>query len=496
MNKLSSRKKVVVIGAGFGGLSVAALLAKDGHQVTVLEKNPTAGGRGRVWVKDGFTFDLGPSWYTMPEVFDRFFKLFDKKTADYYKLKRLDPSYRIFFGRNDTLDISTELKKNIALFESMEAGGGKKLKDYLKQAEYQYTQAMSSFIYKDYPSLMSMLDLKLVAQINKLHLLEDMDSFTKRWFKNDRLRKILLYTLVFLGGAPKKTPALYALMSHIDFNLGIWYPMGGLGKVVTSLQQLAEEEGATFSFNQTVKSIEVNSGVATQVLTQNKKYDADIVVTNADYAHAETKLLEEKWQSYPKSYWDKRTVAPSAFLIYLGLNKKVKNLKHHSLFFHHDWVEHFNQIFEEPQWPDKPSYYVCCPSKTDPIMAPKGKENIFLLVPIAAGLKDTPSIREKYYRKIMDDFQTTLGQDIEDDIILKRIYSLKDFEKDYNAFKGTALGLTHTMFQTAYFRPHHRSKKVKNLYYTGQFTHPGIGVPITLISAQIVREIIKKTHND
>lgn len=482
--------KAVIIGAGFGGLATAALLAKQGHQVTVLEKNETAGGRARVWEKDEFVFDLGPSWYTMPEVFERFFGLFDKSVSDYYTLTRLDPSYRIYFGSKDIVDISADLEKNLELFESIETGAKQKLQAYLKQSQYQYEEAMSEFIYRSYPTLWSMFNWKLMTKSIDLHLFEDMDSFTRRWFKNERLHKILLYTLVFLGGAPKQTPALYALMSHIDFNLGVWYPMGGIGSVVKALQMLAEENGAKFIFNQEVNHITISGTRATDIITPNHTYDADIVVSNADYAHTEMELLRPAYQSYPASYWEKRTVAPSAFLIYLAINKRVKGLKHHTLFFHHDWIDHFNQIFDDPQWPDKPSYYVCCPSKTDPIMAPKGKENIFILVPIAAGLKDTPEIRERYYQKIMTDFQATLGQKIESDILFKRIYSISDFENDYNAYKGTALGLTHSMFQTAYFRPHHRSKHIDNLYYTGQFTHPGIGVPITLISAQIVAEMI------
>lgn len=489
-------RKIIIIGAGFGGLSSAALLAKDGHDVTVIEKNDMAGGRARVWNEAGFKFDMGPSWYLMPDAFERFFNEFSKKPTDYYKLTRLDPSYRIYFGKDDSVDISSDLKKNIALFESMEAGAGEKLQEYLDQAEYQYNVSMSEFLYKDFRSIFDFLNKRMMVEGRKLHVFENLHAFTGRFFKNDKLRKILEYSMVFLGGAPKNTPALYSVINHADMNLGVWYPDGGYGAVVEGIKTLAEELGVKFVFSESVESLQVENGTAKRVKTNKGLYVADIVIANADYHHVETSILPKEEQSYSPRYWDKRTMAPSAFIMYLGLNKRLENVTHHMLMLDNDWMRHFNDIFEKPTWPEHPSYYVCCPSQTDPTTAPEGCENLFVLVPIASGLEDTPEMRESYYEKIMEHLENTLGQDIKDSVIVKRMYSLNDFKEDYNAFQGTALGLSHTLWQTSLLRPRTKSKKIKNLYFAGQFTQPGIGVPMTLISGQIARDNIREDWGD
>lgn len=484
-------KQIIIIGAGFGGLSAAAILAKQGHRVTVLEKNDRPGGRGMVWEKDGFVFDMGPSWYTMPDAFEHYFSLFGKKPNDFYKLVRLDPSYRMFFGKDDIIDVEADKQKVLAMFDRLEDSGAEKLKRFLQQAEYQYNVSMESFLYKEYRTIFDMFNWRMITEGTKLHLFESMDTFTKRFFTNDRLRKILQYTLVFLGGAPKQTPALYALMAHIDINLGVWYPMGGLGAVVDAFVTLGKEYGVTYKYSHEVEKILVENGKAVGIQTKDKEYRADIVVVNADYAHAELDLLPKQYQSYPKAYWEKKTMAPSAFIVYLGLKKQIKQLTHHNLFVHNDWVEHFDSMFKHPAWPENPSYYLSCPSKTDPSVAPKGKENIFILVPIAAGIQDTPEIREHYKQKIYTDLEGVLGTDIRPLIEVERVLSINDYTSLYHAYKGSALGLSHTLFQTAIFRPLQRSKKVKKLFFTGQLTHPGIGVPITLISSEIVAQMIR-----
>jgi phytoene desaturase len=489
------KQRVVVIGAGFGGLSAAAYLARAGYDVTVVEKNEQAGGRARVWREQGFAFDMGPSWYMMPEVFEKFFAAFGKKPSDYYELKRLDPSYRIYFAPNDVVDISTDVAKNIALFESIEPGAGEKLKDYLKQAEYQYKVSMGEFIYKNFTSIFDFFNKRMLTEGRKLHVFESLDRFTRRYFTSERLRRILQYSMVFLGGAPNNTPAIYSVINHADFNLGIWYPIGGIGAVVAAMQSLCEELGVKFVFNADVTSLSFNGNAITGVKTATQEFPADIVVGNGDYHFIETALLPEKLQTYPERYWQKRVLAPSAFMVYLGINKRLPNLKHHTLLLDQDWMKHFNDIFDKPAWPEHPSYYLCCPSQTDATVAPEGCENLFILVPVASGLTETPERQEAYYNQIMEHVEQYVGESVRPHVVVKRIFSVENFAKDYHAYKGSALGLSHTLFQTAYFRPRMQSKKVKNLFYTGQITQPGIGVPMTIISGQIVSETVTAAHS-
>lgn len=488
------KKKIIIVGAGLGGLSAAALLAKAGFDVLVLEKNATVGGRARVFKEKGFTFDMGPSWYLMPDVFERFFALFDKKPSDFFKLVRLNPAYRMFFDKKKVIDIAEKLSDNKKLFEKLEKGGGEKFFKYLEESKYKYEVAMSGFIYKEYKTFFDFFNKQMLMGGAQLKVFESIDKYVKRFFTSDIARKILEYNIVFLGGNPDNTPALYSIMAHIDFNLGVWYPLGGMGKVVEALKKLAEGHGARIVCNAEVRNIYVENGKAKSVLVGDKKYSADIVIANADYPYVENQLLDKKYCSYDESYWKKKTIAPSSFIIYLGIKGKVKGLAHHNLFVEYDWMKHFDQIFKEPSWPESFSYYVSCPSKTDPKIAPKEDENLFILVPVAAGLEDTPEIREKFFKKIMGLLETTLKEKIEKRILVKKIFTVNDFTKEYNAYKGTALGLTHTLMQSAIFRPGMRSKKVKNLYYVGQYTHPGIGVPMVMIAAEIISTTIQKEY--
>jgi phytoene desaturase len=486
------KQKILIIGAGYGGLSAAALLSKDGYDVTVIEKNDQPGGRAMLYETNGYKFDMGPSWYLMPDIFEKFYQQLGKNINKELKLIRLDPAYRIYFGPKDSVDISPNMKKNLALFESIEPGSSKQFKKYLEKSKYQYDVSIKHFLYKPYFNVTDFFNKKIMIEGPKLKLFQSLDSYMSTYFKSDKLKKILEYTMVFLGGSPKNTPALYSLMSHVDFNLGVWYPKGGMNAVARSIHKIAEENGAKFIFGEEVKKINVTNKKAVSLTTNKKTYHADKIIVNADYAHAELNLLEQKHQTYNKKYWETRTIAPSGYIMYLGLKKKIPGLKHHTLVLDHDWIRHFNDIFEKPSWPENPSYYVCCPSKTEKEMAPKGKENIFVLVPVAPGLKDTDEIRNQYYDKILAHLETTLGTKIKEHVEVKRIFTHRDFSKTFNAYKGTALGLTHSLLQTAIFRPKHKSKKVKNLYYTGQYTNPGVGVPMTIISSQILREVIKK----
>ncbi len=483
-------KKVIIIGSGFGGLAAAALLAHDNYNVTVIEKNEQPGGRASVWKKDGFTFDMGPSWYLMPDVFEKFFAEFGKKPEDYMYLIRLDPSYRVFFDKDDYVDISADMEKNLDLFEKLEPGAKNKMKEYLRMSKYEYDIAMKDFIYKEYKHITDFLKPKLIVEGTKLHMFEKLDGFIQRFFKSEKIRKILEYTIVFLGGSPYDSPALYSLMSHVDFNMGVWYPKGGIGKLVEVMYKLGEKQGAKFIFNEPVEKIIIENNNVVGVKTIKNEYNADIIVVNADYAWAEQNLLDEKHRSYSKKYWKKRKIAPSAYLLFLGFNKPIKKFIHHNLYFHNKWENHFIDIFKELRWPKEYSYYVSCISKTDKNTAIKNGENVFVLIPVAPGLIDSEKIREEYFERTIKHMETLTGENLRDHLILKRIFAHNDFSSRYNAYKGTALGLAHTLKQTAIFRPRHESKKVKNLYFTGHYNHPGIGVPMVIISSQILREVI------
>ncbi|MEM0466009.1 MAG: phytoene desaturase family protein [Candidatus Thermoplasmatota archaeon] len=490
-----TKKKVAVIGAGFGGMAAAALLARDGYQVTVVEKNDQPGGRAIIYKAKDFVFDMGPSWYLMPDVFEKFFAEFNKKPGDYYKLIRLKPAYRVFFSKDERVDISPDIEQNYQLFDRYQKNGREQFKKYLAAAEYQYTIAMNEFIYKEYQHLWDFFSPKLLIKGSKLHIFKKLDTYAQRYITDEKLRKILEYTMVFLGGTPFDTPALYSLMSHVDFNLGVWYPDGGFGALARAFEKLAQEQGANFLYNQEVTKIITEHNTVTGLETNTEKIPADIIVANADYHHVETQLLEPHHQTYPEKYWQKKAIAPSALLMYLGVEGKIQNLVHHNLYFASHWEDHFNTIFRNPLWPKDPSYYVSCPSKTDPTVAPNDAENLFILIPVAAGLHDPKKIREKYFNQVITHLEYLTGESIKDRIIVKRLFAHADFTNYYRAYKGTALGLAHTLKQTAVFRPHHKSKKVKGLYYTGHYTHPGIGVPMVIIASQIVVHQIRNTYD-
>ncbi|OPY26640.1 MAG: hypothetical protein A4E31_01434 [Methanomassiliicoccales archaeon PtaU1.Bin030] len=487
-------KDVIVVGSGFGGLAQAALLAKDGHKVRVFEKNEQPGGRASVYSEKGYTFDMGPSWYLMPDVFERYFQEFGKRPSELFDLVRLDPSYRIFFGDRKQVDISSELEANYALFDTLEEGGGDKLRKYLDESREKYEVAIKELLYRDYNKLTDFLDRRLLAQGRKLHLFENLDSFVNKHFKSDEAKKIVEYSVGFLGGSPKNTPSFYHIMSHIDFNLGVWYPRGGMREIVAKMVGLCKDMGVELRYNEPVTKLEFEGRKVRRVVTPQGSYSADIVVMNADYAHSELELVDPKHRSYSERYWENRVLAPSAMVAYLGIRRKVEQLVHHNLFLDEDWANGFDAIFDRNnhKWPDSPSYYVNVPSRTDPTAAPEGCDTLFVLIPLSTGLEDTPEQREAFYDRIMDDLERKLGTDIRSDIEVKRIFALGDFKERYNAYEGTALGLSHTLGQTALFRPVHRSKKVDNLYYTGHYCHPGIGVPMVLISSQIVRDLIAK----
>ena len=481
---MSESRSVVVVGSGFGGLSSACYLADAGFDVTVLEKNDGLGGRASVLEAEGFKFDMGPSWYLMPDVFERFFGHFGHEPSDFYELEPLDPHYRIFFKDGDSVDITSDREAMRSLFESYETGAGEALEEYLDTSEEHYGVATEQFIYTDRPRLRDWIDLDVMrAAPIGLQLLGTMDDYVAKYFEHPKLRQIMQYTLVFLGGAPSNTPAIYNMMSHVDFNLGVYYPEDGLASVVDACVELGEELGVEYVTDAEATEI-VNRREGFTVESAAGDFDADFVVSNADYAHTEQELLPEHEQQYDESYWDSRTYAPSAFLIYLGVEGEVDPLEHHTLVLPTDWDPHFGQIFDDPAWPEDPAYYLCVPSETDDSVAPEGHSNLFALVPIAPGLDDTEETKTWYRDLVLDDIAENTGVDLRDRIVFEEIFSVSEFAERYNSANGTALGLAHTLRQTALFRPPHRSSACPGLYFTGSYTTPGIGVPMCLISGE------------
>ena len=488
-------KRVIVIGSGFAGLSAASSLAQKGYQVTVLEKNAVPGGRARKFEAEGFMFDMGPSWYWMPDVFEQYFARFGKKPSDYYELVRLDPSYSIFFGNEDIMEVPAKMEELYAMFDRYEPGSAKNLKKFLDEAQYKYKVGMADFVHKPGHSILEFADLRVLSSLFRLQMFTSMARHVRKLFKNEQLIQLLEFPVLFLGATPENTPALYSLMNYADMALGTWYPMGGMHKIIEGMVSLAEELDVEIRLNQEVKQVHVPNGRATKVITQDSEYEADVVVGGADYHHVEQHLLAPEHRTYNQQYWDKRTMAPSSLLFYLGVDKKLEGLHHHNLFFDADFGRHAVEIYDQPQWPSDPLFYVCAPSVTDPSVAPEGKENIFILIPLAPGLEDSEAQREKYYDIVMGRLETLTGQNIREHVVFKRSFAHADFERDYHAYKGNAYGLANTLMQTAFLKPKLRSKKVNNLYYTGQLTTPGPGVPPSLISGQVVaEEIFKAIH--
>jgi len=487
-------RTAIVIGGGFGGLSVAALLARDGWSVTLVEKNDQLGGRARYWHSNGFTFDMGPSWYLMPEVFERYFSLFDKKRSSYYDLTPLDPYYKVFYGEEETAEITPRFEENKELFESFEQGGGAAFEAYMEQSTYKYEVAMQDFLYRDYKHIGQFFNRRLLTEGLRLGVLGKLDHFVSGYVQDRRAKQILEYAMVFLGTNPAQAPAIYSIMSHVDLKLGVFFPQKGMAGAAEGFVQLCRELGVELITEAEVKRIMFEDGKAVGVETTKGTLKADVIVSSADYVHTETELLESELRSYSDSYWQKRVVAPSMFIAYLGIGRKLKNLEHHNLYFAKEWDGHFDTIFKDPAWPDNPCFYLSCISKTDPNSAPEGCENVFLLVPVAPGLADTDEQREAYFQHIVEHVKQVTGEDLSKDLLVKRLYTHRDFIQDYHAFQGTALGLSHTLFQTAVFRPRHQSKHVKNLYYTGQYTHPGVGVPMVLIASELIAKEINETY--
>ena len=486
-------KKVSIIGGGFAGLSSAAFLAKKGFDVTLVEKNADIGGRARLFKKEGYSFDMGPSWYWMPEIFENFFNEFGYKTKDVYDLKKLDPGFKIIFN-DEEIKLPANWKEICEIFDKYEENGAYKLNEFMKDAEKKYTIGLEFLYNSPGLSFAELFNIKILKNINKLQLLTSYRNHIKRYFTNPYLINILEFPVLFLGTSAKHTPALYSLMAFSGIKQGTFYPIGGFNAVIKAMEKVCVDLGVKIFTEQAVKKINIRNSKVYSISTIEKEIETDYLIASADYAHVEDKLLEKKYRNYSSKYWEKKSFSPSSLLFYLGVSEKLEKLEHHTLFFDEDIEQHSDDIYEKPIWPKKPLFYTCCPSKTDSKVAPKGKENLFVLIPIAAGLKDTKQTREKYFEIIMNRLEKFCNLDIRKNIEYKKSYCINDFVQDYNAYKGNAYGLANTLMQTANLKPKIKNKKVKNLFYTGQLTVPGPGVPPSIISGQLVAEQIIKRN--
>ena len=480
-------KKINVIGSGFSSIAVATYLAHRGHQVAVYEKNTTPGGRARQFKKDGFTFDIGPSWYWMPDVFESYFNDFGKKVSDYYTLEKLDPGYEVYFDTQESIKIGDSLEKIYAAFEQEEKGSSRPLKRFIKKAAENYAIAIKDLVYR--PGI-SPLELVTPVTIKKIgYFISTIKREVMKEFNNPRLAQILQFPVLFLGAKPSQTPAFYNFMNFADFGLGTWHPDKGMYSVVEGMVKLAREMGVKFYTEHTVEKIIVEKGKATALVANGKNFPADIIISGADYHHSET-LLDPAYRAYSERYWAKKIFAPSSLLFFVGFDKKIKNVSHHTLFFDVDFDAHAADIYDHPKWPEEPLFYANFPSITDKSMAPKGKEACFLLIPIAPGLKDNPAMREKYFNRVIERMEQRTGQSLKASILFHESFCVNDFVEQYNSYKGNAYGMANTLLQTAFLRPKLKSKKVNDLYFTGQLTVPGPGVPPALISGKLVANLV------
>ena len=484
--------KISVIGSGFSGLAASTLLAKKGHEVILLEKKETIGGRARVFEKDGFLFDMGPSWYWMPDIFENFFKQFGKSTSDFFELKKLDPGFQLFFGGGEIIPIPAEKEKLHELFELIEKGSSLKLEKFLKEGKFKYEIGMQNLATKPAISWLEFASFEVISGALRSHVFKSMKSYVRQYFKDPRLIALMEFPVLFLGAKPDNIPALYSLMNYSALVQGTFYPMGGMYKIVEAMKNIAKKNGVSIKTGCNVEKILIDNKKIFALKTNDSIIKSDAVIASGDYHHIEQNLLEPPYRNYKASYWDKKILAPSSLIFYLGVSKKIKKLIHHNLFFDTDFEKHAKEIYDEPAWPKEPLFYVCCPSKTDPSVAPEGMENLFILIPIAPDLIDTEDTRENYFSLIMDRLEKECEDKIREHITFKKSYCITDFKADYNAYKGNAYGLANTLSQTAILKPSIKNKHVENLFYAGQLTVPGPGVPPALISGQISAQLAIK----
>lgn len=482
---------ISIIGAGFSGLSAAAYLSAEGHNVTVYEKNAAAGGRARQLKSEGYVFDMGPSWYWMPDIFEEFFNDFGYSSSDFYGLKLLDPSFDMVFSDDETMKVPSDFDELCNLFESVEKGSSGKLREFMRQAEYKYEKGMKEMAYKPGLSILEFADIDFIKKALGMDMFSSFSKHVRDYFSHPKLIALMEFPILFLGGMPQNTPALYSLMNYAGLKLGTWYPKGGFGKVVEAVMKVAEESGANFEFNACVDKIMIENNKAQGLIVNGENVKSDAVIAAADYHHVESQLLPDSYCNYSEKYWQKKTLAPSCLIFFLGISK-ITSLQHHTLYFEEDLLQHSNQIYRDAQWPSHPLFYVCCPSGTDDTLSPHGHENLFLLMPLASGLEDGEAIREKYFQIMISRMEKHIDTPITPYIDFKQSYCISDFIDDYNSYKGNAYGLANTLMQTAIMKPKIRNKKINNLFYAGQLTVPGPGVPPALISGKIASKQLLK----
>jgi len=486
---------ISIIGSGYSSMVAACCLADKGYDVTVYEKNEMPGGRASKYSEAGFTFDMGPSWYWMPEVFENFFNRFGKSTKDYYDLVQLDPGYQVFFEGDDRISIPASKDELFDLFESIEKGAADKLKKFLAEAEYKYRVGIDEYVWKPGKSILEFADMKVFKSFTKLQMLSSVSKNVKSLFKDRRLRQILEFPVLFLGSMPNRIPALYTLMNHADLSLGTWYPKGGMYKVSEAFYQLALSLGVKFKFNCEIKEVGIEARKIVSVKSESEEFQTSFVIAGADYHHFDKDVLPQEYANYSDAYWDSREMAPSSLLYFLGFDKKIKGLEHHNLFFDTDFDQHAKEIYESPQWPSDPLFYICAPTKTDKGIAPEGYENVFALIPLAPGIKEDKALHENYLNQIIKRIEEKTGEEIKGNLVYQKSFSVSDFKSRYNAFKGNAYGLANTLKQTAILKPKYYNKKLDNLFYTGQLTVPGPGMPPAIISGQLVADEFLKQNN-
>lgn len=485
-------KKISIIGSGFAGLAAAASCAKNGHDVTVYEKNHHIGGRARQFKAEGFVFDMGPSWYWMPEVFEDFYNQFGHTASDFYQLDRLSPSYRVYFGKDDFVDIPSSLDEIYQLVETIEKGAAVQLRKFLKEAEYKYNVGMKEFVFKPGLSMLEFMDIRLLMSAFRLNMFQSISAHIRQHFRNPKLIQILEFPVLFLGAKPSETPAMYSLMNYADWNLGTWYPQGGMYKIIEAMESICLEQGVRIETDANVKQILTKNRLVSGIRINHKEITSDILIASADYHHVEQHLLEEKYRNYTEKYWDSRQLSPSCMIFYVGVKKRLANLLHHTLFFDTDFDKHLTEIYDTKEWPSNPLFYVCAPSKTDDSVAPEGCENLFLLIPVAVDLDDKEETRQHYFNLLLDRIEHITGDNVKEHVVYHRSFAHRDYKTDYNGYKGNAFGLANTLNQTAILKPSLRNKHLKNLFFAGQLTTPGPGVPPSLISGQVVAAQIEK----
>jgi phytoene desaturase len=490
---MSTPKRIAVLGGGFAGMATAACLAQQGIEVHLIERHDQLGGRARQFEQQGFVFDMGPSWYWMPDVFEAFFQKFGHTTADFYDLRRLDPAYQVFFADGDVLSIPAGQQAQEALFETYEPGSGLALRRFLEEARYKYETGMGDFVHRPSHSIREFMDLRILTAALRMQMFSSLSKQVRKLFTHPKLIQVLEFPVLFLGARPEKTPALYSMMNYADLVLGTWYPMGGMHRIVEAMAAIAREQGVHIHTGQEVTEMEFEDRRIRRVGTQQGTFEADAIVNAMDYHHFDQHLLPTQFREYSPRYWDKRVMAPSSLLFYIGVNKRLKGLTHHNLFFDEDFGVHATEIYDKPAWPSRPLFYACVPSVTDDHVAPAGAENLFLLIPVAPGLADDEATRERYYDIVMKRLERHTGQSIRDHVVYRRSYAHRDFVQDYHAFKGNAYGLANTLLQTAFLKPRLKSRKLDNLWHAGQLTVPGPGVPPSLISGQVAAADLLKT---